>query len=108
MGSMEYAVIETGGKQYQVKSGDIIKIEKLDGDFRKGDKITFDKVVVVDNGTDTTIGSPYIAGAKVEATFEEAGRNKTVEVIRYKQKSRYFKRNGHRQPYMKVKIEKIK
>lgn len=105
---MEFAVIETGGKQYQVKAGDIVKIEKLDGDFKKGDKVTFDKVLVVDNGKDTTIGSPYISGAAVTATFEEAGRNKTIDVIKYKQKSRYFKKNGHRQPYMKVKIDSIK
>lgn len=105
---MEFAVIETGGKQYQVKAGDIVKIEKLPGDFKKGDKVTFDKVLVVDNGKDTTIGAPYISGAKVTATFEEAGRNKTIDVIKYKQKSRYFIKNGHRQHFMKVKIDSIK
>lgn len=108
MKAMEFAIIETGGKQYQVKSGDILKIEKMSGEFKKGDKITFDKVLLVDNGKDTTIGTPYISGAKVEATFEEAGRNKTVDVVKYKQKSRYYKRAGHRQPYFKVKIEGIK
>lgn len=105
---MEFAIIETGGKQYQVKSGDILKIEKMPGTFKKGDSITFDKVLLVDNGSDTTIGNPYISGAAVKATFEEEGRNKTVEVVKYKQKSRYLKRNGHRQPYFKVKIDSIK
>jgi|SRR3989344_2537210 len=105
---MEFAVIQTGGKQYRVKAGDILKIEKLHGDFKVGDKITFDKVLLVDNGKDTTtIGTPYIEGAKVEAFFSEAGRNKTIDVIKYRQKSRYFKKNGHRQPWIKVKIESI-
>ncbi len=105
---MEFAVIQTGGKQYKVSVGDVLKIEKLDGDHKKGDKIVFDKVLMVDNGSDTTLGTPYIDGAIVEATFEEAGRNKKIDVIKYKQKSRYFKKNGHRQPYYKVKIAKLK
>ncbi len=104
----EFAVIETGGKQYQVKSGDVITIEKLDGDLKAGDKVTFDKVLLVDDGKNTTIGTPYISGAKVEATFKEFGRAQKIDVIKYKQKSRYFKKNGHRQPFSKVTIEKIK
>lgn len=105
---MEFAVINTGGKQYMVSKGDVVKIEKIKGDFKVGDKIVFDKVMLVDNGKDTTIGTPYIAKAAVEATLEEVGRNKTVEVVKYKQKSRYYKRNGHRQPWFKVKISAIK
>lgn len=105
---MEFAVINTGGKQYKVSKGDVVKIEKMKGDFKVGDKIVFDKVMLVDNGKDTTIGTPYITKASVEATLEEVGRNKTVEVIKYKQKSRYFKKNGHRQPWFKVKISGIK
>ena len=105
---MEFAVIETGGKQYQVKAGDVITIEKMPGTFAAGDKITFDKVLLVDDGKDTSIGTPYISGAKVSGVFQEAGRAKTVTVVHYKQKSRYHKKNGHRQPFMKVKIEKIK
>lgn len=108
MSTMEFAIIETGGKQYQVKAGDVLKIEKMPGEFKKGDAITFDKVLLVDNGSDTTIGTPYISGAKVQATFEEAGRNKTVDVVKYKQKSRYYKRSGHRQPFFTVKIKSIK
>ena len=63
---------------------------------------------MVDDGKDTTIGTPYIKGAEVVATFEEAGKNKTIDVIKYKQKSRYFKKNGHRQPYYKVTISALK
>jgi len=104
----EFAVIETGGKQYKVSVGDILKIEKIDGEYTLGDKIVFDKVLLVDNGVDTTIGTPYIKGAKVESLFQKAGKNKTVMVVKYKQKSRYLKRNGHRQPFVEVKISAIK
>jgi len=105
---MEFAVINTGGKQYKVSKGDTLKIEKLSGDFKVGDKVVFDKVMLVESGKDTTIGTPYIDKAKVEATLKEIGRNKTIEVIKYKQKSRYFKKNGHRQPWFKVEISAIK
>lgn len=105
---MEFAVIHTGGKQYKVSTGDTVKIEKIKGDLHVGDKVVFDKVMLVENGKDTTIGTPYIAGAKVEGILSEIGRNKTVDVIKYKQKSRYFKKNGHRQPWFKVKIGSIK
>lgn len=106
--SKEFAVIFTGGKQYKVAIGDILKIEKLDGEFQIGDKIVFDKVLLVDNGVDTTIGSPYITGAKVESLFQKLAKHKTVTVVKYKQKSRYLKKNGHRQPYIEVKISAIK
>ena len=106
--SKEFAVIFTGGKQYKVAVGDVLKIEKLDGDFATGDKIVFDKVLLVDNGVDTTIGSPYITGAKVESLFQKLGKHRTVTVMKYKQKSRYLKKNGHRQPFTEVKISAIK
>lgn len=103
-----FAIIETGGKQYRVVVGDIIKIEKLNGELKVGDVIVFDKVLLVDNGNDSTdIGTPYINGAKVSGTLVEIGRNAKITVIKYKQKSRYFKKNGHRQPFFKVQIEKI-
>ncbi|HBD24871.1 MAG: 50S ribosomal protein L21 [Candidatus Zambryskibacteria bacterium RIFOXYD1_FULL_40_13] len=105
---MEFAIIKTGGKQYKVSKGDVVKIEKFKGDFKVGDKITFNEVLLVEDGKDTKIGTPYIATAKVEATLAEIGRNKTVDVVKYKQKSRYFKKNGHRQPWFKVKIDTIK
>ncbi len=103
-----FAVIETGGKQYRVAVGDTIKIEKIKKEVKEGDTVVFDKVLLIDNGTDSTdIGTPYIEGAKVSGTLVEVGRNAKVIVIKYKQKSRYFKKNGHRQPFFKIKIEKI-
>jgi large subunit ribosomal protein L21 len=105
---MEFAVIKTGGKQYKVSVGDSVKIEKMTGEFIEGDKITFDQVLLVDNGKDTTIGTPVIKGAEVKGTLEKIGRAQKVTVIHYKQKSRYFKKNGHRQPFFQVKIDAIK
>lgn len=103
-----FAIIETGGKQYRVAVGDTIKIEKVNGKMKEGDSVVFDKVLLIDNGSDSTdIGTPYISGAKVSGTLVEIGRNAKVMIIKYKQKSRYFKRNGHRQPFFKVKIDKI-
>jgi len=105
---MEIAIIATGGKQYRVSPGETLKIEKLQGEHKKGSKITFDKVLFVDDGANATIGTPYIKGAKVEAEFIEAGRASKIDVIKYKAKSRYFKKRGHRQPYFKIKITSIK
>lgn len=105
---MEFAVIQTGGKQYKVAAGDLIKIEKLAGDHKEGDKVVFDKVLLVDNGSDTTIGTPFIEKAKVTATITKIGTLPKVTVIKYKQKSKYFKKNGHKQPYFQVKIEGLK
>ena len=105
---MEFAVIQTGGKQYKVSEGSIVSIEKIKGEYAKGDKISFDKVLLVNNGEDTTIGTPYIDGAKVGAEIVEIGRARKVMVVKYKQKSRYLKRDGHRQPFFKVKITSIK
>ena len=105
---MEFAVIKTGGKQYKVSKGDSIKIEKLSDSAKVGDKVAFEEVLLVDNGTDTTLGTPFIKGAKVEGVIEEIGKLPTVTVIHYKQKSRYFKKNGHRQPFFKVTINSIK
>ena len=105
---MEFAVIQTGGKQYKVSVGDTVSIEKIQGEHKVGDKLAFDKVLMVDNGKDTTIGTPYISGAKVLATLKEIGRNKKIEVVKYKAKSRYYKNRGHRQPYFKVTITALK
>lgn len=105
---MEFAVIKTGGKQYKVSKDTLINIEKITGVYKKGDKVSFDKVLLVDDGKNTTIGTPYITGAKVDGEIVEIGKAKTVLVVKYKQKSRYLKRNGHRQPYFKVKITEIK
>lgn len=110
-----FAVIETGGKQYRVTVGDTIKIEKIKEiasakatALKVGDAVVFDKILLIDNGVDATdVGTPFIAGAKVSGTVVEIGRNAKVIVLKYKQKSRYLKKNGHRQPFFKVKIDKI-
>jgi large subunit ribosomal protein L21 len=102
---MAFAIIETGGKQYKVSDGDILMVEKLP----KAEKgvITFDKVLLTDDGSKTTVGNPYITGATVVADVVEEGRAKKVVVIHYKAKVRYKKTAGHRQPYTKVKVTKI-
>lgn len=104
----EFAVIKTGGKQYKVSVGDVVSIEKIKGDHKVGDAVTFDDVLMVDNGKDTTIGTPYIKGAKVIGNLKEIGRGKKISVVKYKAKSRYFKSRGHRQPFFKVEIVGLK
>lgn len=106
---MIFVVIETGAKQYKVSEGDFIKIEKLldKEEYKEGDKITFDKVMLWDDGTKTEIGTPYLDGKKVEGELVEIGRNPKIRIMQYKAKSNYLKRIGHRQPYFKVKITKI-
>ena len=109
---MEFAVIKTGGKQYVVTPGDVVTIEKLGArsatqDLKKGDAVTFSDVLLTDNGKDTTIGAPTLSGVSVSGTVQVIGRAKKIEVVKYKAKSRYLKRRGHRQPYIKVKIDKI-
>ncbi|MEW5907676.1 MAG: 50S ribosomal protein L21 [Patescibacteria group bacterium] len=102
----EIAVIQTGGKQYLVKQGDKIKIEKIKA-VKNGD-IVFDKVLLVVNGENIRIGTPFVEGAKVEAKVEEEGRAKKVIILKYKPKTRYRVKRGHRQRYIKIKILDIK
>ena len=104
---MEIAVIKTGGKQYVVEKGDTIFIEKLPGAHKAGDMVSFDQVLLVDNGTDTDIGTPTIKGAEVRGTVLAEGKAKKIDVVKYKAKSRYYKRRGHRQPFLKIKIDSI-
>ena len=109
MATTEFAVIATGGKQYTVSKGDTISIEKLIGTYKEGDAIVFDKVLLVDDGSNTTIGTPYIPQAAVKGTLVQIGRAAKIIVVHYKQKSRSgWKRNGHRQPFFKVKIDSLK
>lgn len=103
----QFAVIQTGGKQYKVSAGQSLKIEKLAGDFKVGDKIIFDKVLLTDDGITTKVGAPFLADAKVEANIIEIGKNKKINVVKYLQKSRYLKTRGHRQPFARVEITKI-
>ena len=99
-----YAVIATGGKQYKVSEGDVISVEKLGAEA--GSTVTFDQVLVI-GGDSMKIGTPTVAGATVSATVVEEGRDRKVIVYKYKRKSGYHKKNGHRQAYTKVKIDKI-
>ena len=100
------AVIETGGKQYVVAKDSVVYVEKLP-DVKVGGKVTFDKVLLTDDGKAAEVGAPYVKGAKVSAELIEEGRDEKVTVIKYRQKSRYFKKRGHRQPYSKVKITAV-
>ena len=99
-----YAIIATGGKQYKVSEGDIIKVEKLG--VAEGETVTFDQVLAVNNGS-LSIGTPTVAGATVTATVVREGKDKKVIVYKYKNKTGYHKKNGHRQLFTQVKIEKI-
>ena len=98
-----YAIIATGGKQYKVSEGDIIKVEKLDAEA--GATVTFDQVVAVSDKELKVAGD--VATASVTATVMEQGRSRKVIVYKYKRKTGYHKKNGHRQAYTQVKIEKI-
>lgn len=99
-----YAIIATGGKQYKVAEGDVIRVEKLG--VEAGAEVVFDQVLVV-SGDEVKVGDPTVAGATVTATAVSDGKAKKVIVYKYKRKTGYHKKNGHRQAYTKVKIEKI-
>lgn len=99
-----YAIIATGGKQYKVAEGDVIKVEKLGASA--GETVTFDQVLLVNNG-ETVVGNPTVANASVTASVVCEGKDKKVIVYKYKRKTGYHKKNGHRQLFTKVKIDKI-
>ncbi|EFV02370.1 ribosomal protein L21 [Pseudoramibacter alactolyticus ATCC 23263] len=101
-----YAIIKTGGKQYRVAKDDVIEIEKLK-DKTTNDKVVFDQVLAVGEGADLKIGTPVVNGAAVEAEVVEAGKSDKVIVYKYKAKKDYRRKQGHRQPYMKVKVTAI-
>jgi len=100
-------VIKTGGKQYKVKKGDIIKIEKSPG--KVGEKIIFDKVLLIgeEDGKKLEIGKPYLSNIRVEGEILEQGKDKKIKVVKFKRKTRYHRKKSHRQLYTKVKIKKI-
>ncbi|MBX9765318.1 50S ribosomal protein L21 [Patescibacteria group bacterium] len=103
---MDIAVIKTGGKQYLVQKGSVVSVEAIPG-VKEGDSVTFDSVLFTDDGKESKLGAPMISGAKVTATAVEVGRGKKIVVVKYKAKSRYHKKRGHRQPFLKVKIESL-
>jgi large subunit ribosomal protein L21 len=100
----KFAIIETGSKQYLVKDGDVIYVETLKGTKGVGSKVNFDQVLLTADGDKVAVGTPAVSGAKVMGEILEEGRDDKVTVIRYRQKSRYMKKKGHRQAYTKVKI----
>lgn len=100
-----YAIIKTGGKQYRVQEGDNIFVEKLASDVDS--EVVFDQVLAIVNDGDVKVGTPVVEGAKVTAKVLEQGKEKKIRIFKYKAKSNYRRRQGHRQPYTKVTIEKI-
>ncbi len=100
-----YAIIEACGKQYKVAEGDFVLLEKLEAN--EGEKVVFDKVLLISDGEKIKVGTPTVKSAKVEATVVEHGKAKKVVVFKYKAKKNERKKQGHRQPFTKVKIEKI-
>ncbi len=105
--TMSFAIIETGGKQYKIAEGDVFSTEKIK-ETKEGGTVSFDKVLLIDDGKTTKIGTPYIDGAVIEAEIKEEGKGKKLHIMKFKSKSRYKRRLGHRQPYSKIEIKKIK
>lgn len=100
-----YAIIKTGGKQYKVSEGDLVRVEKLDNEV--GESVDFEEVLLVSKDGDLKVGAPLVEGAKVSATVEEQNKDKKIVVYKYKPKKQYRKKHGHRQPYTLVKINSI-
>ena len=100
-----YAVFATGGKQYRATTGDVLKIEKIDAE--KGTTVKLDQVLMVGEGEDVKVGTPYLKGGTVTATVVEHGRGKKIRILKFKRRKHHMKRAGHRQDFTKVKIVKI-
>lgn len=100
-----YAVVATGGKQYKVQEGDVLRIEKLAGQV--GDQVAFDQVLMVGEGENVRIGQPLIDGASVKASIVEQGKSKKILVFKFKRRKRYRRKQGHRQQFTAIKINAI-
>lgn len=100
-----YAVFATGGKQYRVKEGDRIRVERLVGD--EGASVDFDSVLMVGEGEAVKIGAPYVAGGRVTATVKSQGRGKKVNIIKFRRRKHHMKRMGHRQAFTELEITGI-
>ena len=101
-----YAVVSTGGKQYRVSEGDLCRVEKLDAD--EGASVEIDKVLMIADGDNIHIGTPYVDGGKVTATVKAHGRAKKVEIMKFRRRKHHQKRTGHRQHYTEIEIPGIK
>ncbi|MEX0930998.1 MAG: 50S ribosomal protein L21 [Candidatus Paceibacterota bacterium] len=105
---MDFAVIESGGKQHLVTVGDVLDVELLAENPQEGEEVVFDKVLMSDDGKDATIGTPYIDGAKVKAKFLAVKKGTKISILRYKAKSNRDRKLGHRQKYARVEIVSLK
>lgn len=101
---MAHAVIRTGGKQYRVAAGDVIRVEKLDGDA--GSKIVFDEVLFLD-GDAPKFGTPLVAGAKVSGEIVQQARGEKLVIFKFKRRKKYRRKNGHRQSFTAIKITEV-
>ena len=100
-----YAVFETGGKQYRAQEGDILKVEKIGAD--EGVSVDFDKVLMVSDGEEVKVGTPYVAGGKVTATIKAHGRGEKINIVKFRRRKHHQKRTGHRQYYTELEITGI-
>lgn len=101
-----YAVFRTGGKQYRASTGDKLRVERLDAEV--GDKIEFDQILLVGEGSGVKLGNPLVDGGKIAATVTAQGRGRKVEVVKFKRRKNYQRHHGHRQHYTEVEITEIK
>jgi large subunit ribosomal protein L21 len=100
-----YAVIKTGGKQYRVSEGDVIRVEKLEAE--EGTTVNFDKVLAVGEGDSVKVGAPYVDGGSVTATVQAQGRDKKITVIKFRRRKHYRRKQGHRQSFTELKITAV-
>ena len=100
-----YAVIATGGKQYRVAEGDVVRVEKLEGE--PGAAVEFDKVLLVGEGADVKVGAPYVAGSKVTGTVQTHGKGDKIVIVKFRRRKHYMRQGTHRQQYTEVKITGI-
>lgn len=100
-----YAVVATGGKQYKVEAGEVLRVEKLQGDV--GAQVAFDQVLLLADGENVRVGQPMVAGATVKGHIVEQGKSKKILVFKYKRRKRYRRKQGHRQLFTAIKIDTI-